>query len=176
MKPYLLFFAVAVLAMLRQTGLAQNLNKIKCEYDAAGNRIARYYVPGIKKQNNDTLPFALAADSLLLTKIDEDPILKVGAPSITPENSFLANTNLATEKGISLYPNPTMGEVYLSLTNLKEGETAQIELRDVNGRLLSSKTTGQGTVNWDLSAYAQGSYIFTVVLAGKRGVFTVVKQ
>ena len=108
MKPYLLFFAVAVLAMLKQTSNAQNLNKIKFEYDAAGNRIARYYVPGIKKQNNDTLPFALAADSLLLTKIDGDPTLKASAPSITPENSFCSYYRFSYRKWYKHIPKPNI--------------------------------------------------------------------
>jgi hypothetical protein len=66
---------------------------------------------------------------------------------------------------IVLYPNPTTGFIYVS--GLKEGEKADLFLRDMHGNKLSIANTTQSTYQFNLTNLSSGIYYLTILQAGR---------
>lgn len=71
-----------------------------------------------------------------------------------------------TENNLSLYPNPTNGNVFVSFNGI-DGETATINVMDINGRLVKKENLGKlssGQLNYtfETTDLASGMYIVSV--------------
>ena len=71
-----------------------------------------------------------------------------------------------TENNLSLYPNPTNGNVFVSFNGI-DGETATINVMDINGRVVKKENLGKlssGQLNYTIetSDLASGMYIVSV--------------
>lgn len=71
-----------------------------------------------------------------------------------------------TENNLSLYPNPTNGNVYVSFNGI-DGETASISVMDINGRIVKSEnlgklSSGQINLGFDTNELASGMYIVSI--------------
>ena len=71
-----------------------------------------------------------------------------------------------TENNLKIYPNPTTGKVYVSFSNIS-GETAIIQVMDINGRLVKSESLGKlpsGETNYafETSDVSAGMYIVNI--------------
>jgi hypothetical protein len=73
----------------------------------------------------------------------------------------------------SVYPNPTSGELTIEL-GTADGQ--KVEVTDVAGRLLLSKSFSGQKVNVDLSHFASGVYYIKVLSASGGGATRIVKQ
>ena len=105
--------------------------RVAFSYDAAGNRISRTVI---------TLSRAMraASDSLEENKV---------------------NHTLYACK-VTVYPNPTEGEVNLSVSNGKEDAVSDVAVYDVSGTLLKTlQMEGNTSVSIDLSDYPDGIYL-----------------
>ena len=124
------------------------------EYDAAGNRTARYIVT----EDSDEQPGALRG---ALATADEQP----------QEESVITLGELS----IDAYPNPTNGPVAIDIT----GETDQpmlVEVFSGAGASLQSKAVTVGKNKVDLSTYPDGQYIIVLSSGAKNSTsFKVIK-
>jgi hypothetical protein len=71
-----------------------------------------------------------------------------------------------TENNLSLYPNPTNGNVYVSFNGI-DGETASISVMDINGRIVKTEnlgklSSGQINLGFDTNELASGMYIVSI--------------
>jgi PKD repeat protein len=92
----------------------------------------------------------------------DDINLYSGAPSET----IILGLDEATEIGaLSLYPNPTEGELNL-LFDLASNQTVSIQLQDVCGKIVQNHTVnaaiGSNLVSMDTHGIAAGSYFLTI--------------
>ena len=78
-----------------------------------------------------------------------------------------------TQSGISLYPNPNNGMFTVELVN---GSVNSIELTDVTGRVIMTKTTSDAKVNFDLNNVANGVYYVKISNNTTSEVIKIVKQ
>lgn len=78
------------------------------------------------------------------------------------------------ESAITVYPNPTKGMVYL----VSEGKNSPftVEIYDLQGRHLDSKTCNSKTESINISGYESGVYIFKVTSEGSVNEIRVVKN
>ncbi|MBQ6732984.1 MAG: T9SS type A sorting domain-containing protein [Paludibacteraceae bacterium] len=124
------------------------------EYDAAGNRTARYIVT----EDSDEQPGALRG---AFAESDD----------ITKSESVVTLGDLSVE----VYPNPTNGPVVIDI----KGDTDQpmnVEVFSNVGASLMSKAVALGKNMIDLSSYSDGQYIVVVTLgADKSTSFKVIK-
>ena len=126
------------------------------EYDAAGNRTARYIVA--EETEDDAQAGSLRG---ALATSDEQP----------QEESVITLGELS----IDAYPNPTNGPVAIDI----KGDTDQpmnVEVFSNVGSSLMSKAVELGRNMIDLSSYSDGQYIVVVTLgADKSTSFKVIK-
>jgi len=77
---------------------------------------------------------------------------------------------------ISLFPNPTSGEITVKLKNLDVATSSAIYLFDNTGRLLESRTELHEENLFDLSGFSRGIY-FMRIFAGKHKIeWKIVKE
>ena len=79
------------------------------------------------------------------------------------------------ENRFSLYPNPTLGKIYI-ITDCKE--TVAIEIYSITGKSLISlkKSDESGLIEVDLEALIKGFYIVKITLNSKTKIFKIVKE
>jgi hypothetical protein len=77
---------------------------------------------------------------------------------ITPPQ--LEGVKVASRLSVSLYPNPSTDYVFLNLGN--NNEPVQVELFDMQGRLMSSMKSANALLKWDATSLANGMYIFRI--------------
>lgn len=98
-----------------------------------------------------------------------DPAATGGSPSYGPPNNprqlqyaTTTITNLSlndfSKNNINIYPNPTNSLVFVDFMNLTN---VKIEILDLNGKILTSKSTSNST-NIDLSNLSSGSYLIKI--------------
>ena len=122
-----------------------------CVYDAAGNRTKRVYFC-----NNGLDPYP-------------------GFSNI--DNQFVQNQNKSSfefQPVEALYPNPTSGK--FSIVFSKALSNASISILDANGKAVQQIKTSGGTVNFDLSGVASGTYFVRIEENGKIITKKVIKQ
>jgi|GEM_PF-1327521 len=79
------------------------------------------------------------------------------------------------ETAVSVYPNPTTGLVYISVSEGKK--ITRIEIADINGRILQSwSPDAAGNVSIDLSGMPQGIYLAFIYNGGHRSVKRIIRQ
>lgn len=96
---------------------------------------------------------------------------------ISCKSSDAGNINLRKGKPkprISLYPNPTSGVVYCSISDTDELTTMQVF--DLYGRLIHSSDRISDEATIDLSLYRSGMYIFILRTGDKTETFKVLKK
>ena len=78
---------------------------------------------------------------------------------------------------ISIYPNPTSGEIFVDLGNI-DNTFNQIQLLDLTGRVISTYSTDKDIKLYTLSTGSLSNGIYTVKIVGKEGSITkkIIKQ
>ena len=89
-----------------------------------------------------------------------------------------ANT-IALNHGITVYPNPTSGQVSVAIASLTSNpqtcQFAMVYLMDASGNVLQTQKATQSPVQMSLVSYNQGVYYIRVVLCGEQLYYKVIK-
>ena len=148
-----LFFALGLLFSL--SALSQDDNRIKFEYDSAGNQTRRYVcLCGAK----------IANDTIIKTKetlVDKDMI---------QDSEY---------EQLSYYPNPVLEELYIKWSDKTNNPIVEMQLYSMSGQLLQTK---KNIKQGDLTSiafhnYATGIYnLILIRLNGERKSLKIVKE
>ena len=116
-------------------------------YDKAGNRTTRT----IRLKSEEA-----SSDSVSIAKI---PITE----------------NLG-EMVITLYPNPTKGQLMVQITHMPDNTMGEITLYDLSGRLVTVQNTVNENTMLDLSVQPLGIYVLRIRVGGKVSEWKVIKE
>ncbi len=122
-------------------------------YDAAGNRISRYTV---------TLRSSLQhIDSL--------------SQELQIEKEGISRSLLTCE--VVIFPNPTQGEVNISISKGEEDAVSEITVLSNSGQLLMTREgRGNTTLSIDLSEYTSGIYLINFRQGDNTSYYKIIKQ
>lgn len=125
---------------------------IHYEYDAAGNRTKRYI----------TLPgkSAIANDS-----IQSDESIK--------KEEFV---DWLDKMKITVYPNPTQGNLSIEIANLPENPDAILSVHTIDAQLLQKTEIHESATKLDFTPYPDGVYILRIGSGAKKVEWKIVKQ
>jgi len=132
-------------------------------YDANGNRISRMEVP---------------------FKIPKDTVTTDSTANIT-DSAKVADNNQANqqhfetmlgEQKITVYPNPTKGELTIDITNFALGSKGFILVTDMQSRIIYKSENINPTNIINISAAAPGKYIMKLLIDGKSNEWIIVKE
>lgn len=125
---------------------------IEYTYDDAGNRTHREVIYiGEKKDNNLTGENEKQTDKLTFSD-------KIGGHEI------------------SIFPNPTKGELRVEITEITEAANPRIEIYSTSGEMIFSENKIKSKSRLDLSDRQAGTYILKIILEGKSATWKVVKE
>lgn len=71
------------------------------------------------------------------------------------EENVKSFSEMVSEHEIQIYPNPTEGDLNVSISNISNDNQAAITLYDISGRLLKKEDATTGRVNIDISGVAK---------------------
>lgn len=125
---------------------------IHYDYDDAGNRTKRYI----------TLPgkSAIASDS---TQSDEN----------INKEEFV---DWLDKMKITVYPNPTQGNLSIEIANLPENPEASITVYTIDAQLLQKTEIHEPVNKLDFTPYPSGVYILRITSGPKKVEWKIVKQ
>ena len=88
--------------------------------------------------------------------------------SAIPCTSNVGITNYTKDEGVKVYPNPANNELYF-VFNIEEAKTITVDLFDINGRLLLSKTydNAKEPHRLDIENIANGLYFYKIATGQK---------
>lgn len=141
--------------------LAMYLNG-KCQtpisyyYDNGGNRTERIiYIPPVPRppDNNDTSQINQRQEASKREYKD-----KIG------------------EVNVKIYPNPTKGQLFISLSDVPQGGTSCLELFSLEGKLISKPEIDNLTYSVDLSNKPAGIYILRIKINTNISEWRIIKQ
>lgn len=89
---------------------------------------------------------------------------------ISSINSFIASSE------ISVFPNPTKGQLLVNITNLSPKETSSILIYDINGRQLITISPITESNNIDLSSYSSGVYVMKISIGTDTSEWKILKE
>lgn len=86
-------------------------------------------------------------------------------------------TNSLLTCQVTVYPNPTAGELNIAISNGEEDALSRIWLYDDSGKLLKTlEVTGNTSTTIDLSGYSEGMYLIDFSQGDSKSYYKVIKQ
>ena len=122
-------------------------DKVTYRYDAAGNRISRTIVLSPRS-----------------------------APASTENEQTVVYTEMLADIKLKIYPNPTDGLVKVEIYNLPEGQTAQIWIYAMTGKLISIYKNVSNTVSINISNEPAGIYVMKITAGEYRTEWKIIKK
>lgn len=122
-------------------------NKIKYGYDAAGNRISR---------------------TIVLNAVQQ-----LAAPQEEPVPAY---RDLFADININIYPNPTKGHLVIQIDGKKAGQTMDIVLYDMSGKVIIKKTNLSATTDIDISGQPAGNYVMKFFSGDRSTEWKIIKE
>jgi len=150
MKKIVFLFILFTITVNAQTG-----QRIKFEYDTAGNQTRRFVCLNCLARVADSIPKEIA-------ELKEEDLLK-----FSPEDI------------ISYYPNPVREELYLKWELINENKVTSIEVFSINGQriIMYSNLENENTKNIPFQEYPQGTYLVLLnYVNGKQKSITILKK
>ena len=120
---------------------------IAYRYDAAGNRISRTIV--------------MSSRSAPAPPVEEQPVVYA---------------EVFSDIRLKIYPNPTDGLLKVEIKNLPEGQTAQIWLYAMSGKLVTSLKDVSKETSINLSGQPAGVYVMRIVSGKFRTEWKIIKK
>ena len=127
--------------------MLQAQDTITYRYDAAGNRISR---------------------TIILSTIS--------ALATIEENKPVVYSEAFDDILLKIYPNPTDGLVKVEISNMPEGQTAQIWLHAMSGQLITTINDVHDAVTINISDQPAGFYVMRVVSGKFRTQWKIIKK
>lgn len=104
---------------------------------------------------------AITNEACVSSDLDENEC--GNATSVVYGDGSTSNKNLESSLGVSIFPNPTDGKVFLKLENVNNGSTT-FKLTSLDGKVLKTKEvdSSNGVFEFDLSSFPKGVYLIQI--------------
>jgi len=167
------FFNISL--AMGQASSSQFNGEVVISYDVAGNRINRQYLPGMVRKDPNVKSLPMSKDSAFIAEFDA-PVDSLQVPNSTTGETQKVFKTWIGEQDIAIYPNPTQGYLSIGLKNFQEVKSCSVEIINMQGQVAFRASLPQRVYQVDLSDYPAGNYYINLVVDGRLGSFTVVKQ
>lgn len=85
-------------------------------------------------------------------------------------------SDMISEHEIQIYPNPTEGDLNISISNVSYDNQISITLYDMNGKLIRKENTATERVNINISDAPNGIYIMQIMIDEKVTTWKIIKK
>jgi len=147
-----LIVLLVVLLVSTTIMFAQKTSEVEFTYDNSGNRTIRQIVN---------------------LKIAEETT----HDTIKPKSTYQTNyAEVIADQKVSIFPNPTAGMFKVVIDNYQENQNISIYLHTVSGILIHEIKETTAVSQIDIRNRENGAYILTVIIAGKRKTWKIIKN
>lgn len=100
----------------------------------------------------------------------------IGVAGDEPQDIAASLIDVMASKAVRIYPNPTDGNLTISIDDYEESDQASFIIYDLSGVIVyDSKATGQAS-SVDISDCQSGIYILTIIINGNHSSWRVIKK
>lgn len=85
-------------------------------------------------------------------------------------------SDMISEHEIQIYPNPTEGDLNISISNVSYDNQISVALYDMNGKLIRKENTATERVNINISDAPNGIYIMQIMIDEKVTTWKIIKK
>ena len=142
--------ATTLIAILLSQLLYSQTTEINYVYDNAGNRIERHVI---------ILPMSKSEDGAFKKMTEVKP-----------------HKDKLQEHNITLFPNPTKGQLLVEITHLDKVKKSSIEVYSLEGVSIFHQDNIRDQTQIDLSDYPAGTYILKINLGDNQSVWKIVRE
>jgi hypothetical protein len=103
-------------------------------------------------------------------------VVTISGPSGAKKKTADPVTEQLAERKITVYPNPTKGQLAIDITGGNEKDELRIIIFDANGKQLFNKKVEPGTTPVNMNSYPAAYYILRVQAGEKQTEFKIIKQ
>jgi len=135
-------------------------------YDDNGNRVSREEVIILSK----TAP----TDSIV-RKTDSTAVAAT-AEAAQQDQQKPASESMLGEQKVTVFPNPTSGQLQIDITNFIEGSKGYILATDMQGRVIYKIENINATNIVNLSSQAKGNYTLKLVINNTSKEWVIIKE
>jgi len=149
---------IILIGLLAIASLKSFAQDIKFSYDLAGNRTERVIVMPPPKS-------ATASEDSSQFNAKE-----------TQEAEIEKYSEIIAEKQISIYPNPTLGNLAVEITNNDLSVNGSIQVFNMSGQLIQNLSTLTERNEVNLTCQVAGTYIMVIVIGNQKSEWKIIKQ
>ena len=100
----------------------------------------------------------------------------IGVAGDEPQDIAASLIDVVASKAVRIYPNPTDGNMTISIDDYEESDQASFIIYDLSGVIVyDSKVTGQAS-SVDISDCQSGIYILTIIINGNQSSWRIIKK
>ena len=100
----------------------------------------------------------------------------IGVAGDEPQDIAASLIDVVASKAVRIYPNPTDGNLTISIDDYEESDQASSIIYDLSGAIVyDSKATGQAS-SVDISDCQSGIYILTIMINGNQSSWRIIKK
>lgn len=77
---------------------------------------------------------------------------------------------------VKIYPNPTKGQLNVSLSGLADNETGTISIYALNGQLILKENASSSLTELNISEQPTGTYIMKIIVGKKSTTWKIIKE
>lgn len=100
----------------------------------------------------------------------------IGVAGDEPQDIAASLIDVVASKAVRIYPNPTDGNLTISIDDYEESDQASFIIYDLSGVIVyDSKVTGQAS-SVDISDCQSGIYILTIMINGNQSSWRIIKK
>jgi hypothetical protein len=163
MKPFLPTLIIAMLLAFADSISAQDT--IYYGYDDSGNRTIRTIKLSEIPSKGETVYQNYNAEES-----------NTSQESNTAEEKKEVFNDVLGEQKITIYPNPTRGQLNVIITGSDFSKNSGIYVYNLSGRLLIRQSPVTGNDIIDLSPYIKGMYVLKIILGDKTSDWKIIKE
>ena len=156
-------YVLSVLLLLLAHSAILQAQRVSFQYDASGNR--------------------LSGKTILITSDTPDPAEAPELPEEKEEDTEETQdetpaefSEIIGEITVSIYPNPTEGQLKVAVAGHPEKETIVVRLYDLSGRTITQKESGASPVDLDITSQPKGTYILIVRIGAYQSDWKIIKN
>lgn len=123
------------------------INLISYAYDLSGNRIKKEIV-----------------------------LINPKTKSYTEENVAQPIFENINKQKITIYPNPTKGELTLDIGDLSDKDIYHVNITDMIGRVVVNQKISESRSHFNIQSQPQGVYLMTLIVNGEKSVWKIIKE
>lgn len=100
----------------------------------------------------------------------------IGEAGDEPQDIAASLIDVVASQAVRIYPNPTDGNLTISIDDYEESDQASFIIYDLSGVIVyDSKATGQAS-SVDISDCQSGIYILTIMINGNQSSWRIIKK